>query len=53
MLRAPDTGLIITVIGGINDSPLACEMVRLYYGISLKNDKTKKQPKKNHTVYDT
>jgi len=52
MLRAPDTGLIITVIGGINDSPLACEMVRLYYGISLKNDKTKKQPKKNDTVYD-
>ena len=35
MLRAPDTGLIITVIGGINDSPLACEMVRLYYGLSL------------------
>ena len=53
MLRVPDTGLIIMVIGGINDSPLACEMVRLYYGISLKNDKTKKQPKKNHTVYDT
>ena len=42
MLRAPDTGLIITVIGGINDSPLACEMVRFHCGISLKNDKAKK-----------